>query len=155
MPDYYDEVEQVLWDYKTSGSYKVASAVGIVKEMIEDPTGAVYQRSGKGYSKGDPKMVPIFTVDPTKQDCGDWTLQLNRYCLFAEAAGHPVKKIKIEAIVRDGGTHIAKARGIDKNVYVIDIPILPDEQVRQYFDAKKPCAGRGDGDQKASRLLFK
>ena len=41
-------------------------------------------------------------------------LQLNRYRIFFEEQGFPVSRIQIQAIPRDGGTYIAKNRGIDK-----------------------------------------
>jgi hypothetical protein len=136
MADHYDGEEQTLWDYKTSGSYKAASAMGVVSKKVVDPSGAVYARAGKGYAKGDPKMITEFSIDPEKADCKDWELQLNRYRIFFEAAGFPVKKIKIQIIVRDGNTYIAKNRGIDKNIYIVPIRILPDEEVLSYFKAK-------------------
>jgi hypothetical protein len=69
-------------------------------------------------------------------DCRDWELQLNKYRLMLEAVGFPVEKIKIEAIVRDGGTYLAKQRGIIKNSYIIPIRRLPDDEVKAFFEEK-------------------
>jgi hypothetical protein len=136
MADHYDGEEQILWDYKTSGSYKAASAMGVIGKKVVDPSGATYKRSGKGYKAGDPKMITEFNIDSDKADCNDWELQQNRYRIFFEKAGFPVKKIKIQIIVRDGNTHIAKSRGIDRNIYIVPIRILPDDSVLFYFKQK-------------------
>ncbi|MCP4651104.1 MAG: hypothetical protein GY853_13645 [PVC group bacterium] len=134
-----------LADYKSSGSYMVSKALGVVKEKVIDPTGAVYKTSRKDpnnpdkylYQKGDPKMVDKFAIDPNKADKLEWTLQLNDYRIKVEKTGLPVHKLQIIAIVRDGGTYLAKNRGLEKNSYIIPIPILPDETVKTYFQTKR------------------
>ncbi|MBU1800635.1 MAG: hypothetical protein KKF21_19860, partial [Bacteroidetes bacterium] len=50
--DYYE-----LWDYKTAGSFKIAQALGIVKEKKPDPTGATYMKDSKYGKKGEVKQV--------------------------------------------------------------------------------------------------
>ena len=126
----------ILTDYKTWGSYRVARALGVVKVRVPDPTGAVYQRSGNGYTKGDPKMVSIFEKDPNAVKIDDVEYQLNRYRLFLEPAGFPVKALQVEAIVRDGGTRIAYNRGVTEPMYLIPVAILPNAAVLEYFNNK-------------------
>ena len=134
--DYYDDETRILYDFKSSGSFKVAKAVGIVSRKVPDSSGATYKRNGKGYKKGDPKMITVFETDPTKADMMDWTLQLNRYRLFLEDAGFPVREMIIQATVRDGGTYIAQQRGIDRNIYLIPVPRMKDKDVKDYFSTK-------------------
>ena len=102
----------VLTDYKTWGSYRVARALGIVKVRYPDPTGAVYKRSGPGYTAGQPKMLTRFETDPNAVYLKDAEWQLNHYRLRFEAAGYPVARLQIEAIVRDGETMTARTRGV-------------------------------------------
>lgn len=139
-PDNYElepgQEKGVITDYKTWGSYKVASALGIVAEKVPDPTGALYKRSGNGFKAGDPKMVTVYHQDPTAVDLREAELQLNHYRLRYEAAGFPVASLQIEAIVRDGGTIAAKSRGIDRNWYIIPVRTLPDAQVQAFFEAQ-------------------
>ena len=99
VPDETTEEERYeLWDYKTSGSYKVALAL--------------------------------------KAEAKDWVLQLNNYRIMVEECGFPVSRMINQATVRDGGTYIAKQRGLDKNIYLISVRRLLDDEVRQYFVQK-------------------
>jgi len=59
--------ETVLADYKVSGSYKVAKALGFYIE--EEPTGEVISR---GKRKGEPKMRKILKRSPEKEDRKEW-----------------------------------------------------------------------------------
>jgi len=126
--------EGVLTDYKTWGSWRVARALGIVEKKVPDPSGAVYKRSGKGYRKGEPKMVAVFEADPTQAQPGDALWQLNRYRLFFEDRGFPVAHMQLEVIVRDGGTWMARSRGVAEPIYVIPVPRVSDNLIRDYFE---------------------
>jgi len=83
----------ILWDYKVSGSYKVGKALGIVAEKIPNPNGAIYQKSGNGHKKGDPKLVTVFEKKPDAIDILEWELQLNNYRLMLEKLGFPISEI--------------------------------------------------------------
>ena len=106
--------ELEITDYKTWGSYRVAKALGIIK------TG--------------PK---IFTVNPTKIDMRDTELQLNHYRLQLESRGFIVTKLWLQMTVRDGSTFMAESRGLFKNIYLIQVPMLDDLTIRDYFESKK------------------
>jgi len=148
--DYWSEEEEALIDYKTSGSFKVAKALGIVCRKEEDPSGTKYQRAGsykyfdfasnqtltKKFKKGDPKMINVFEADPARADMQDWVLQLNRYRLFLEETGFTVKEMKVQATVRDGGLQVATQRGLDRNIYLIPAPRMQDKDVQDYFSEK-------------------
>jgi hypothetical protein len=122
-----------LWDYKTSGSYKVAKALGW--HVIEIETTEIY-KSGK--NKGQFKKIKELRQDPEFIDVRDWALQLNFYRILAEKKlGKKISRLRVQVIVRDGGTYIARGRGIVRNVYPIDIPIMPDAEIVAYFDAKR------------------
>jgi len=139
----------VLSDYKTSGSYKVASALGIQSRKVVDPSGEAYKRDVVDkarlevtgvteyfHRKGDPKLISEFYIDESAKDLREWELQLNNYRLKVEACGFPISRLQVQATVRDGGTQAAKSRGVDKNIYMIPIKILPDDDVNAYFTRK-------------------
>lgn len=122
----------VLVDYKTSGSFKVAKALGF--HIEEEPTGEVY-KSGK--RKGEEKTRKILKKSDEKIDRWEWELQLNNYRMKFEKAGFKVDRMKIMCIVRDGNTFIARSRGVFRNIYYFDIARIDDKIVRDYFDIKK------------------
>jgi len=126
-----------LSDYKTAGSYKVASAIGMIKVgRIPDPSGETYRSTGKWGKAGSPKMIDRFGVNPDQANMNDWVLQLNNYRLMIESAGFPVSRMQIQATVRDGGTIVAKSRGITENIYMIPVKRLDDGEVKDYFIEK-------------------
>ena len=128
------EVEKgksVLVDYKTSGSYKVAKALGMV--VVDVETGEVY-KSGK--RKGEQKTRKELRRDETKIDVRDWALQLNKYRMLFESKGFKANEIKIQVIVRDGSTWIARSRGVYRNIYFFKIPMIPDDEIILYFKNK-------------------
>jgi len=129
-----DELEnKVLKDYKTVGSYKVALATGMTVINTEEvPTGEFY-KNGKEKTKKYKTYAPVLE----NVDCRDWELQLNEYRMMKESVGKEVDFLEIFACVRDGGTYLAKGRGIETNFYVIPIKKLPDDEVSEYFARKK------------------
>jgi len=137
IADYYDATEKTLWDYKTSGAFKVYKALGMRKKKVDDPTGERYTRSGSGYKKGEIKKITVWDKIPEMADKWEWTLQSNRYAIWLEDSNRPVEKIKIEAIIRDGGTMAARNYGIENKIEIIEIPILNRDYVLSYFERKR------------------
>jgi len=135
--DWYDQFSKTLWDYKTSGSYKVHKALGLVQSKIDSPNDERYQKGGKGYKAGDIKKVAIWTPDAEKSDKWEWVLQTNRYAIWLKEDDKPVEHIMIEVIVRDGGLMAARNYGVDKNIIIIEIPILNKDYVLDYFNRKR------------------
>jgi len=139
----------ILDDYKVWGSYKVLKGLGLAKverkrPMLDEQGNPVlYKKAGKGFQKGDPRMETYFEVCPDQRDIPEADLQLNHYRIRAEAElevdGAPVRisRMRIFTPVRDGGTHVARSRGIDKLVYSIWIPIMDNAEVMQYFETKR------------------
>jgi len=122
----------ILIDTKTSGSYKVVKALGFYQE--NEPTGEIFK---SGPRKGLPKTRKVTRQSDEYIDRWEWELQLNMYRIQLERAGFPVDRLMIQCIPRDGGTYIAKNRGITRNLYLFDINFLPDEQVLEYFKRKR------------------
>lgn len=134
MSDVYEQEDGIgtLVDYKISGSYKVAKALGMV--MVDELTGELYKT---GKRKGEQKTRKVLTRDETKIDLWDWEYQLNDYRMKFEKLGFPVQKMKIQVTVRDGNTYIARSRGVIRNVYYFTVRRIPDAQVTAFFEAKR------------------
>jgi len=128
----------ILSDYKTWGSFKVAKAYGIVSETVEE---TVLDEEGKpvilksGPNKGKPKTKQqrLVKQDPAKIDLKGEELQLNRYRIFFESYGFPISKMQIQVVSRDGGTYIAQNRGITRNLYIIPIKRLINNDVLGFY----------------------
>ena len=135
----FDYVEQwgdetVLWDYKVVGSYAVAKAIGMTaqKKPLLNEDGEQMMWHGK------PRTLTSFSIDPDQRDLKDWARQVNFYRIAHERGENlTVHHMFIWAVVRDGGTIIAKQRGIDHNTYLIDVPVLDDQTIIDYFTAKR------------------
>jgi len=78
-------------------------------------------------------------------DFGDALYQLNHYRVkaeqhegLAEALGFSVKisRMQVQATVRDGGLDIATDRGVNKNIYLLDVPKVDDNEIISYFSSK-------------------
>jgi hypothetical protein len=122
-----------ITDYKTFGSYKVAKCLGLKpceRDLRDNEGNVVLLKSGK--NKGKPKKIKTFlrTGEP---DLKNETLQLNQYRILFEAAGFHVSRMRLQIIVRDGGLYIAKSRGVDKNMYIVEIPYMKNSDVVCYY----------------------
>jgi len=130
--------ELVLTDYKLWGSFKIAQALGIEEIGKQpDPSGAVYKTGGKWGKAGSSKMVPIWGYNPDRADNWEAELQLNRYRVMLKDMGITVSKIRLQVTARDGGLYIAHNRGVMLNIYKIPVKILPDDEVKAYFQIKE------------------
>lgn len=134
----YEDGIITLTDTKTWGSFRVAKALGMVETGKKpDPSGAVYQRSGKWGKVGSAKMVSVFQAMPQAADNLDAELQLNNYRVkFEETTSIHIDKMRVHVIVRDGGLVVARSRGITRNTYLIPVERMDDEDVMEYFTNK-------------------
>lgn len=152
--------KNVLIDYKICGSYQVAKALGIYFEDVAsvDPVTQAQLYYKSGAKKGKAKTHKERRVDPKLADLLDWARQLNNYRIGIERGEilqgpdgkfHPkalapkgskkvkIHAIRVQALVRDGGTVVAIGRGVDRNIYLIDVPKVPDQEIKDYFKRKK------------------
>ena len=135
--DFYDKDTETLIDYKNTGSFKASKVLGMTHVMMPDPSGARYKKSGAWGKKGAFKQVKVFHRDENKADFGDWLYQVNMYRYLLEKKGHKVKAMKLQMNVRDAGTHSAIARGVDKNIYFVNIPMVDNKEIVSYFTNKR------------------
>tara|TARA_R100001082_G_scaffold79992_1_gene47232 strand:- start:1041 stop:1931 length:891 start_codon:yes stop_codon:yes gene_type:complete len=134
--DLYDKKTKTLVDYKFSGSYKIAKCLGMQFKYIKHPT-EVYKRSGRWGKAGTPKRVKEFYIDKDTADLEDWGLQLNFYRYLLENNGYEVDNMFIQATVRDGGLQIARERGLTRNIYMIEVPYIHNDNIERIFLSKK------------------
>ena len=126
----------ILTDYKTYGSFRVAKCLGLVKETGKSTT-EVYKKSGKWGKVGEPKTITWFRKDPNAVDLHDEMLQLNHYRLLLEEEGFHISRMQLQITVRDGGIQMAQSRGVDENIYLVDVPFMMDSVVTTFFETAK------------------
>ncbi len=124
--------KSILADYKTSGSYKVAKALGFY--VVKKGTGVKYKT---GKRKGEERTESILMRDDKHIDRFDWDMQLNKYRIALEKQGFPVDEMRVQCIVRDGGCYLARSRGVFRNIYYFPIQRIPDAEVLAYFKRKR------------------
>ena len=78
----------------------------------------------------------IESKDTAEYDRRKLALQLNNYRLLAQEIGFNVTELKVQITVRDGGTFSARNNKVDKNLYLLPVEILPDDEVKEYFLTK-------------------
>jgi hypothetical protein len=122
----------VLTDYKTSGSFKVAKALGWWVDKV--PTGVLYK---SGPRKGEPRLEKQLKRSDEMVDRWEWEMQLNSYRMGLEKRGFRVDEMRIMCVVRDGNTYIARSRGVFRNTYYFRIAKLDDDVVEAYFRRKR------------------
>ena len=127
--DCYDTQDGILYDTKTFGSFKAASVLGIkkVREPLVDPVTGEIELTPRGRVKQRTEYVQGM------RQTRDVTLQLNSYRLMLEANGYPVKEMRLEIIVRDGGTWIAKDRGVKQNALLVRINRISDSWLQKFM----------------------
>ena len=135
--DFYDKESQTLIDYKNTGSFKAMRVLGIKNRLVPCPLGTRYKKSGKWGQKGTLKKVKEFYSDDNARDFGDWLYQVNMYRYMLELKGYKVKHMKLQMNIRDANTYSAKDRGINRNIYFVDIPFLDNDIIIPYFIEKR------------------
>ena len=139
--DLYDEKRKMLVDYKLSGSYKIAKALGLQPRHSFHPT-EVYLKSGRWGKAGSPRRVKEFYIDKNKADLEDWGWQLNFYRYLLEKNGYEVNSMYIQATVRDGGLQVATSRGVDRKIYMIEVPFINNEHLEARFIGKRDALSK-------------
>ena len=128
----------ILTDYKSSGSFKVCKWLGIYVQktdvpILDDNGVEVRLKSGKNKGQVKTKVHREIIEDPVKIDKLDLELQVNRYRIFFEKNGFPINKMRAFCVPRDGGTHIAKSRGLLSNTRYVPVSRYEDSFVLDYY----------------------
>jgi hypothetical protein len=130
MFDYYDAETKTLYDFKTTGAYKVNRWLGRFQQEVE--TGEFYKT---GEKKGQPKTRKEWYLG--EPDNFDLTMQLSRYAWMLCDAGFPVEQAYVQATVRDYTAMTARMYALERQIYLISIEILPRDQVVAYYREKQ------------------
>lgn len=138
IPDLYSEGN--LYDHKFWGSYKIMRALGLYQQdvpVLDDSGEPVYYKTGarrgqlktrKEWFEGGPRLIL------------DVAIQLNDYRRKLEAIlpdGYKIERMFVEALARDGGTYIARRRGVTQNGVLIPINRISDKWIVRYLTAKR------------------
>jgi hypothetical protein len=112
--------------------------VGVDRPMLDEHGKPVlYQRAttrqGVKYKAGDARLETVWETKVDKRENYEVALQLNRYRIFFEELGYKISRLRLQITPRDANTVNAKNRGIVKNMYLIDLPIISDKQVLHYY----------------------
>lgn len=71
-----------------------------------------------------------------ESDVRKLALQMNNYRVMVQDLGFNVTELKVQITVRDGNTMASRMNKVDKNIYLLPVEILPDDEVREYFIGK-------------------
>ena len=122
---YYD-----LYDYKTYGSFKTLKALGAdYVDLFDEEGNPILYKSGK--KKG--KQKKGYVLGLKKPSLRNEELQLNMYRILFESNGFPIHRMMLQIMPRDGGTHIAFSRNITRNIYLVRVKRLDDDEVLSYY----------------------
>ena len=105
--------------------------------LVPDPSGARYKRSGAWGRAGQIKQVKQWYRDESLADFGDWLLQINMYRYLLEQEGYKVRAQKLQMNIRDASTAMSRDRGIDRNIYFVDVPLVDDDELIQFYTLKE------------------
>lgn len=79
----------------------------------------------------------IFKTKGSEADRLHLARQVNNYRLMAQDVGFPIAELFVQITVRDGNTFMARNNKVDKNIYLLPVERLPDEEIRTFFSQRK------------------
>ena len=130
--DYYEEENGVheLLDYKTTACYKVCRWLGKFKRYVE--TGRIY--GPKAQKAGQKELrVEWYLGEP---DLFDLSMQLSRYAWMLRDMGLQVDRAKAQATLRDFNKKMAQQYGLDRKIYMVQVPLFDRDTVVKFYQAK-------------------
>ena len=121
---------------------------GIPDVLAEDENQPGY------YELVDWKFWGSYKISKAKEaiDLFEPTMQLNAYRILFEQYGFPISKMTLVAICKEGAhLWIASKRGIERNLNLIEIPRLDDNEVKSYLEKKRKALFKALKDGYAPR----
>lgn len=131
MFDYYDAETFEMYDFKTAGAYKVNRLLGKFSEEEEIP-GEFFK---SGPKRGLPKTRKVWAL--REPDNFEFRMQGSRYAWMLRDAGFRVDRYYVQVTVRDFNKMAARSYGLDRQIYLIEIPVFDRETVVAYYQAKQ------------------
>lgn len=126
--DAYDCKNQILWDWKFFGAFRIARALGYTPRWNK-------RIVTRGKDKGKEKWEQVFEPGGVR-DIREIAIQLNYYRYLMEQHGIHVKAINVNMFVRGGVDATAKKYGITQPGYIVPINFVSLKWVRMYMKAK-------------------
>lgn len=115
---------------------KLVGEVSGIVDLLEPINGTDTYRLIDYKTFGSYAVAKHIGIKEGEADRHKLALQLNNYRLMAQDIGFNVVELKAQITVRDGGVWSSKKMGVDKNIYLVNVDILPDADVREYFTTK-------------------
>jgi hypothetical protein len=131
MFDFYDAETFELFDAKTAGAYKVNRLLGKFSEEEEIP-GEFFK---SGPKRGLPKTRKVWAL--REPDNFEFRMQGSRYVWMLRDADFRVDRYYVQVTVRDFNKQSARSYGLDRQIYLIEIPPFDRETVVSYYQAKQ------------------
>lgn len=131
MLDYYDSEMFELYDFKLIGGYKVNRVLGKISEDVVIP--GEFFRSGP--RKGQPRTQKVWGM--CEPDHFEYRMQLSRYGWMLRDAGFRVDRVFLQATVRDWTKQTSKQYGLDRKIYLIEIPMFERDMVVNFYRGKR------------------
>jgi hypothetical protein len=127
----------VIHDFKHVGAYTVKKLLGLEKYDAEivDAHG-VPERYKSGQKKGQVKTRKQFRFSPEAVDMFPYNWQLNSYRFMRKEMTGRDSQMFLQVFVRDGGTMAGSSHGVDGRYYQIEVPAIPDDQVKAFLDTR-------------------
>ena len=122
--DLYDVERKMLVDYKMSGSYKIAKALGVQVRHSFHPT-EVYKTSGRHGKKGTPRRVKEFYIDKDKE----------LLYILSDTIISDNNNIEIECQLINISEILNL--GLEKSLFLNHLPILKNKNKKDYCNYKK------------------
>jgi hypothetical protein len=128
-----DKIKQVIAEHKVEDT----DTIGTLDLLEPDELQAGFWKLDDTKTWGSYQVAKQIS----KEDKGDYDrvktrLQLNGYRIKVEPLGFPISRMFVQAIIRDGGTYMAKNNKIFDKVLMIPIDKMPDDEVKEYFNHK-------------------
>lgn len=115
---------------------KLSGEVTGILDLLEPINGGEEYRLIDYKTYGSYAVAKLLSDTNGQHERQTLALQMNNYRIMAQGAGFNVKELKCQFTVRDGGTQSAYRNGIEYNLKMIEVPIMDDDDVTDYFISK-------------------
>jgi len=115
---------------------KLSGEVSGILDLLEPINGGDTYRLIDYKTFGSYSVAKHLGLKEIEDDTAKLALQMNNYRVMAEQIGFRVAELKVQITVRDGNTQSSRMNKVMENIYLLDVEILPDDYVREYFLTK-------------------
>lgn len=130
QPDLVDIDNGVLYDFKFVAAFSLAKMKGMKQE-------GYWYEFKRGKRKGD-KEWRYRWVPGGYPDYHHYDMQLNMYRILLNQNGIAINKMFLQAMAKESKKELVNL-GLDRQAYLIEIPMYEDKFVIDYFNYKYDC----------------